>query len=249
VFGRSFVALPCFTPADVTPPSNALTVVLSRTATLLGGDADALARWIQRLTHVRAGVSRFDAFRTMRSLLGRAAPAGLAVGQLPDVGATDRWVALAPPPGEPLPAAGRVAIVAEVHGAYHGAEPHAGLMIDEWTERIPGTEQTTGVAFHYDQPSAAAPQLLLLAVPPDARPSWDEELLERIVRETAELARIRTVDYESLIGGRNLPPNAALDPSAGTVGQILPALYFAFNLDRHTVSTSFTAPATIADMG
>ena len=95
--------------------------------------------------------------------------------------------------------------------------------MDEWPERIPSTQQSASVAFHFEEPSARAPQALLLAVCPDNRATWDDQILEAVLAETLELAKIRTVDLASVQG----------------VGQILPALYFALNLQGATVSTQF----------
>src|SRR6185295_18826504 len=88
---------------------------------------------------------------------------------------------------------------------------YAGLVIDEWPERIPNATEQAAVAFHYDEPRARAPQSLLLAVCPDDRATWDAALIEEILVETLELAKIRAVDLDSV----------------QQVGQILPALYFA----------------------
>ncbi|MFP8907536.1 hypothetical protein [Streptomyces atacamensis] len=52
-----------------------------------------------------------------------------------------------------------------------------GLIVDEWTEVVPRDRQTTGFALHIDAPDAAPPQAVLLAVPPDASPTWTPELL------------------------------------------------------------------------
>ena len=83
-------------------------------------------------------------------------------------------------------------------------------MIDEWPERIPSVQENAAVAFHYEEPKARAPQTLLLAVCPDTRPFWDDDLIAGILEETLELAKIRSVDLDSV----------------AEIGQILPALYF-----------------------
>ena len=99
-------------------------------------------------------------------------------------------------------------------------------MLDEWPERIPSTDERAAVAFHYERAQKArAPQTLLLAVCPDGRATWDDDLIAGTLQEALELAKIRTVDLDSVL----------------RVGQILPALYFALNLQGATVSTNFTA--------
>jgi hypothetical protein len=64
---------------------------------------------------------------------------------------------------------------------------------------------------------------MLLAVCPDGRENWDLGLVQTILEETLELAKIRAVDLNSI----------------QQVGQILPGLYFPFNLQAATVSTQF----------
>jgi len=111
---------------------------------------------------------------------------------------------------------------------------YAGILIDEWNERIPSTSETAAVAFHYDQPDARAPQAILIAVCPDSRATWDDDLITATLNETLDLAKIRTVDLDSV----------------QQVGQILPALYFALNLKGATISTDFIATikeATVAN--
>ena len=54
-------------------------------------------------------------------------------------------------------------------------------------------------------------------------PFWDDDLVTGILQETLELTKIRSVDLDSV----------------AEVGQILPALYFALNLQGATISTNF----------
>jgi hypothetical protein len=83
------------------------------------------------------------------------------------------------------------------------AQPICGLLIDEWTEVIPGTRETTGIAFQYDRPNSEAPQSWLLALPAtqDGFWSWDELLgavidaVESAKRRAIESAHIDTTAY------------------------------------------------------
>jgi hypothetical protein len=103
--------------------------------------------------------------------------------------------------------------------------------VDEWVEVIPNATETTGLAFHFNEPNARAPQAVLLAVPPDDRPAWDAETLETILLETMEMAKLRAVDAAAL---------QPADPDAPSlVGQLLPALYFAVNAEGDTITTDF----------
>jgi len=48
----------------------------------------------------------------------------------------------------------------------------AGLLLDEWTETVPTDKETTGVTFNFNRPNAAAPQAILVAVPPVTTANW-----------------------------------------------------------------------------
>jgi hypothetical protein len=145
----------------------------------------------------------------------------LLLGQVPaPAKLPDRWLALPIDPANP-PQKGRVALACVVNGDATTATAYAGLMMEEWLERIPGTQGSSAVAFNFAEPSARAPNALLLAVCPNEQEVWDDAMLQAILSETLQLAKIRTVDLASV----------------GTVGQILPALYFALNLQGATIST------------
>jgi hypothetical protein len=144
-------------------------------------------------------------------------PRGLTLGQLPyEQGA--RWAGLPLDGGDPP--AGVVSLAAELLTAYTKAQLHGGLLLETWVERIPNGTQTTGISFHYDQPTSRAPQSLLLAVSPDGREHWSDDLLFGIVGEAIDLAKVRMVDLDSLL----------------EAGSITPALYLPFNADNQTVS-------------
>src|SRR5262249_33619027 len=136
--------------------------------------------------------------------------------------ASDRWLALPIDPAKP-PAKGRVALSAFSMGDPVTQSSYAGLLVDEWPERIPSTKENAAVVFHYEEPKQRAPQAVLLALCPDARETWDDDLILGTLQETLELAKIRTVDLASV----------------QQVGQILPALYLALNLVGSTVSSNF----------
>jgi hypothetical protein len=98
-----------------------------------------------------------------------------------------------------------------------------GLLLDEWTELIPNREESTELAFHYDDPGAEAPQAVLVAVPPDNAENWSLDTVIAVLRETLELARLRAVDGDLL----------------GVLSQLLPATYLAANSQADTVAVKF----------
>jgi hypothetical protein len=218
IFGQDFVLLPRFTPPDAASLASAF----AQSATLVASDPTTPARWLTQLTHIRPAISRWDEAATLAQALAgpTLAPPQPLLGQLPET-PNDVWLGLPIDPANP-PLKGRVALACFTQGA-PTQTPYAGLLIDEWPERIPSTAETASVAFHYEEPNARAPQACLLAVCPDDRPDWDADLITGILEETLELAKIRNVDLTSL----------------HQMGQILPALYFALNFKAATISANF----------
>jgi hypothetical protein len=93
--------------------------------------------------------------------------------------------------GDKLPT-GRVSLVAHLPAGFlDPAGTLAGLLIEQYTEVLPAPVKTAGLAFHYDQPNASPPQVIVLAVPPRAGEPWTQETLEATVCETLELAKAR----------------------------------------------------------
>lgn len=219
VFGRNFVFLRRFRPAD----SASLNLALS-TGPDLGTDRHAIEKWFQGVSRVRAPLGRWRMLTLMAGALG-SPNAPSTVAQLPHVPG-ERWVAL-PFDGTPRPSSGRLSLVLQQASPANSDGPWAGLLLDEWTELIPSTSELTAIAFNYDDPDSEAPQAILIAVP--AAPGgidghWDLPSLIDTLRETLDLAKIRAVDSELL----------------GALSQLLPAIYFATNPRDETVSTDFS---------
>jgi hypothetical protein len=119
--------------------------------------------------------------------------------------------------------AGRLSILLQREAVPDASDAWSGLFLDQWVEQIPLDREQTGVAFHYDDPGAEAPQTILLAVPPVRTENWDAATLLSILTETLELSKVRAVDGELL----------------GALGQALPAIYLADSADPVTIATDF----------
>ena len=217
ILGNNVMLLPRLTP----PAAAALQGAFAQGPAMRAVDPTALDRWLLQLSHIRPAAQRLDLTNIMTTLLSASLVAPLELAQLPPID-NDRWLGLPIDPKNP-PGQGRVAIEALALGTPATQTPYAGLMIDEWVERIPGSSQSAGVSFHYDEPKSRAPQSLLLAVCPDGRAEWDPTLVRAILEETLALAKVRTVDLAAI----------------QRVGQLLPGLYFPFNVDNATPSTHF----------
>ncbi|MFE0647157.1 hypothetical protein ACFVZH_01015 [Streptomyces sp. NPDC059534] len=237
LLGSELVVLPGF----AAPPPGPLTASLAHADTLLGGDPHAPAGWLTRLGRVRRGVERLVTTLGYAEALECGDALTAVVAQTPytasaDPARAERWAALPPAAGqEPGP---RLSLV--LHAPAGGDAPTEllsgrlrGLIVDEWTEVVPRERQTTGVAVHIDAPDAAPPQTVLLAVPPDASPTWTPDLLGATVEAALDLARVRAVDYEALHPDS---PTAVAD-----IGQLAPAALLAMNTRyEDAVATDFT---------
>ncbi len=148
--------------------------------------------------------------------------AGRAVVQLPyDTGAA--WAALPFADEAHRPKSGRISLLLLRVAQPGASDTWSGLFLDQWVEQIPLPTERTGIAFHYDDPGAEAPQTILLAVPPAPASYWDLASLVAILNETLQLAKVRAVDSELL----------------GALGQLLPAIYLSDSTDDVTIRTAF----------
>jgi hypothetical protein len=207
VFGSDFVFVPEFEPAN----ANELERAQDRGPDLKA-TAEDVRKWFQKAARVRPPL---DALRRVE-LYSRALGGERLEMQpmhLPHV-EDARWVGL-PFDEDSRPAAGQTSLVLLNPSRRSLRERCTGLLFDEWSERIPSATQTTGITFHYDAPGAEAPQVVLLAVPPQPGASWTLETLGDVVNETLDLAKVRGVDSELLRELGNAIPAAFLPVSGG----------------------------------
>jgi hypothetical protein len=218
VFGKAFIVLPRFMAAN----AEELAKALDNSDKLQDGDPSASVTWFRRVSRVRDTVGQLNAALNYAEVLSTGEKLKLKIAQLPQA-EDDRWVALPLADGKSLPG-GKLSIAVQSVAPVDARKPLAGLLIDEWVEVVPGTTEVTGLSLQYDQPSAAPPQSILLAVPFDLESPWTIWSLQQVLLETIDLARIRAVDLSTL----------------NEVGHYLPALYFAYNLLGDAISTDFT---------
>jgi len=218
VFGRELRVLPVFKPAN----AGDLASAFEASESLQGDEPWPVMTFFQRAARVRDRVARLDLVFTYADAVTRSVPMRLRVAQLP-YAPRARWLALPLRTANEEPLGGRLSLVAHLRGTMSPRASLTGLVVDEWVEVIPKRRETTGVAFHYDQPGAQAPQALLLAVPVEGQQAWTRDALAETVLDALELAQLRAVDAQALAEG----------------GHFLPALYFAFNVKGDSVSTDF----------
>jgi len=231
IFGNPFVVLPQFSVANATDLERAL----ADSAKVQDNDALTVITWFQRASRVREGVARFDASVRYAEALETGEQLNLRIAQLP-YRESDRWVGLPLKPGQGI-SPSRFSLVVQSAPTIDVKQPMTGLLIDEWVEAVPNARETSGMVFQYDQPDAAPPQCILLAVAPDLDQPWNLWSLQQVLLETLDLARIRAVDPDVLEEGTTaVGLSGAVQLS---IGHYLPALYFAVNSAGDTVSTDF----------
>lgn len=114
---------------------------------------------------------------------------------------SDPWLALELPEEFDLAGAGEHLSYSALYAAGpfdKAASAHGGLLLDEWTEIIPSTKETAGLAFHYDRPSSEPPQTLLLVTPARQGERWSWLDLQLAIPETFDLARKRAAEPRDL---------------------------------------------------
>jgi hypothetical protein len=225
VLGPDWRVLGRVTPAG----AEELRAAFAASDELQDGDALAAMTWLERAGHVRDGVARLEGALLYAESLGSPERFELHVAQLPHRPG-DRWAALPATDDHPIEG-GRLSLVAQA-----GAQPLSangtivGLVVDEWTEVVPASTQTTGLSFHFDQPNSRAPQAILLAVPPTEDGVWSLDALEAVVLETLDLAEVRLADPDALA-------RAGFTTALPGAGHYLPAIYLASSPSDETVTT------------
>ena len=193
--GGNFPLQPVFALA-----ADAQTEIAARLADPIEKDPLAIEGWLQSLARVRPPIADL-ALASAAALWVREAEPRFAPVQLP-LRAGDPWIGQAwtTPPQD-----GEILSVMTVDAPASLSGELEAVLLDEWTETVPTLNETAGVAFHFDRPSAAAPQALLLAAPaaPDGRWRWSELL--GVVTDTFARARLRAIEPDQIAASPLFP--------------------------------------------
>lgn len=196
IFGRFMIMLPHYRPENKTIINQQLN--LPPEAGLLRHriDPHVLHDWMQHLADIRPGLYAWDMAGMLSEAFGTNLPEWQPV-QFPYTEG-DYWLGLEYPETY-SPSGDYLSLLLFEAGILTGAgDIKVGIILDEWTEIIPNREEVTGVAFHYDQPDAMAPQNLLLAVNPDVSNKWAWDNLVHTLNETLDLAKNRAVEPDHI---------------------------------------------------
>ncbi len=230
LFGEGFRVLPRFTlaAAQADEWQNAYdgrASLLTHTGTSHDFPVDD---WLYGVARVRAKMHDLEKVIQITGAFDLSEPA-LDPIQLPFV-AGDPWLAAELPPTFDITTAGEHLLYTAIYtpgGFDKTASAHGGLMLDEWTEVIPGTAETAGLAFHYDRPNSEPPHAMLLVTPASASEMWQWSDVERAVPETFALARTRAAEPR--------------DISPTPLARLLPATLMAFTSSGISIASQLHA--------
>jgi hypothetical protein len=175
-------------------------------------------RFLQQAFRMHERLAAWRRFSLYAGAFGVPSPR-VSVAQLPFV-ANEDWV------GRTAPKDSRTSLLFISGNGQTGrpdpTHPWRGLLLDQWTELVPGATAQTGLTFHYDSQNSEAPQVILMAVQSgQAAGSWTQDELAAIVNETLDLAQIRPVDSDLV-----------------SLGQLVPPICVASNVNDYVVSTN-----------
>ncbi|MBE7172620.1 MAG: hypothetical protein INR73_18720 [Williamsia sp.] len=220
--GEDFLVLPRFR----LPDPAALTATCNDTGLLAAAGEFGTEEWLQGLSLVRENPRNYQTMGNLREVFG--APAStrrLRILQLPFVAdAPNCWIG-GKFPANWVPPAQATSLAFEFSASFDAGQTVAGILTDDWRERVPLPELTAGAAIKYNEPDCEAPQCMLLAVTPEQRGAWDWNVLVNTVTETFSLAKKRAVDTETL--------------QKTWLGQFLPALVTPVDARNNTPNLDF----------
>ena len=179
-----------------------------------------ISEWMSGVSRVNQKVANLELVHTLHNMFQPNVNSfDYRPMQFPfDQDGKDRWMAVAVNNSDCLKNQ-RTSIAFNDTYGYNPDNYTCGLLVDDWNELIPDADQQTGVAFHYDQPNAKAPQCLLLALPSEFTGTWDWADLLLTVNETFDEAKKRALDYEDL-SDTKWAQMSPLTYMPGSVGQM-----------------------------
>ena len=231
LFGPAFVIVPLFRlhPDEANEVAQALAAPPA--------DALAMEEWTHSAARVHPRLA--DLTWTMATTRWIERPiADPALAQLPHTPGAP-WIGSAIGPDQ---ARGEWLSLLVLEAAALAKSVRAGLMIDDWTETVPTTKETTGVAFNANRPNAVAPHAILAAVAPVLRGHWELGRSGRRGERGARPGQVRAVEPDQLLDRK---PGEG--PPHGDYFQAVPAILSEFTTARfahvHFAAVAVRGPA------
>ncbi|SOD22612.1 hypothetical protein SAMN06297164_3527 [Nitrosomonas ureae] len=210
LFGETLDWIPKFTyhnEVDLATADAAHEQLLTHAVEAIPGitKEEVVEEWLQGLARVRPNLHRWEVVRTLVDILNDQ-DLDLRPVQVP-FRANDSWLAVVFPEKDPNDpekikpfgiSRDTLSIVAHGISAFKVGARKSGILLDDWTEEIPTNQEITGISFRFNQPNAAPPQALLVAITPEETGSWNWEDLVGIINDTLDRAKRRAVEPEQL---------------------------------------------------
>ncbi len=194
LLGDSFVLIPEFT---LTTDQGAAWASSLADAGLLSyltgteGIDHPVSEWLTAAARVRPVLRSFELATTIAEAFGVTA-ATLLPAQLPYT-AGEPWLAM-PFPDTESPTSDRLLYTAHYASAFDPTAHQCGMLLDSWTETIPGTTLDTGLTFNFNRPENEPPQTILVVTPATADGAWHWEDVVGALNETLDLAKKRALE-------------------------------------------------------
>ncbi len=187
--------------------------------------------WLYGTARVREKMAHWERVVMLAETFGTT-PLTLTPVQFP-FAPNDSWLGLEFPDDYEIDS-DRLLYTAHYPVAFNAGAAQCGLLVDEWTEVIPGTRETSGLTFHYDRPNAEPPQVMLLALSPSLTGEWNWQDLVSVLDDTLVMARKRAVEPEQI------------DKTA--FARFLPATVMAVTLRGLTISANLAVNNHVFDV-
>jgi hypothetical protein len=182
--------------------------------------------WMYGVARAREKLAHWEGAAVLAEAIGKP-PAELTPLQLP-YRDHDSWAALELPDDYLLDGE-KLLYSAAFGGAFDPTHVQCGLLVDEWTEIVPAGEETTGLAFNFDQPNSEPPQAMLLVTPPVLTGAWRWQDLQDALGDALDSARGRLVEPQHL--------------EDDALGQFLPATMMALTYSLITIAVDLKVQA------
>jgi len=222
ICGEQFLVLPLFSVANRAE----LDAAISDKGLMNGLNEFALEEWIQGLAMVREKVRYTQTLGNLRRMLqAPASEKAMQIIQLPYLpGQSNKWIGQTFPEGfVPPPMATSMAF--EFSDGLDLSRSMAGLLTDEWKEKVPLKDVNAAVSMKYNQANSEAPQCILLIASPEQKGTWDMEYVLKAITETMAMAKKRAIDTEII--------------QTTWMSQFLPALVTPYDTANNTPSMDF----------
>lgn len=236
LLGESFVLVPEFAYSAHQGAELANAVAAGKSGALLAYLTGTLAiphpvdEWLAGAARVRPALHAWETSTLLATAFERPEPR-LVPAQIP-YEANAPWLALQFPTSYEI-TSDRLLYTASYAVPFDPSTHQCGLLLDDWTEVIPGASKDTGITFNFDRPDTEPPQSILLVVPATADGVWHWEDVVGALNETLDLAKKRALEP------------AMLDPTV--YSRLLPATIMAVTLHGISITTALAVSGGVME--